>query len=236
LPGFVGLLSVQSIADSFPAVSPGYAPGSLFYIGLNRPQLIPGETDPPGKSVSSLAGYSFRANGTPVGLIAYQSGQFLAQLPEDTPAGSITLDAFDSSGARVSTANTTVTQVAPIFVADFLNPRARKSNGAVIDANNPVAPGDAVLVQVTGLGLADPLSAVGGPRRRLLRSDAPMRVIATICGKNARIISAQANESSPGVTDIWLTTPDLYDGDHYISVGAMGVSTSTRIPVKVKNP
>src|ERR1700723_1494509 len=100
----------------------------------------------------SLAGYSFAANGRPVGLLAYQSGQFLAQMPVDAKPGSIAVDALDSSGARVATVNSTVTGAPPDFVADPVKPRAQKADGTTIDATNPVAPGDAVLVHVTGLG------------------------------------------------------------------------------------
>lgn len=231
LPGYVGILSLQTIADSFPSASRGIAPGSLFYISLNSPESIPNETDPAGAPVSSLAGYSFAANGMPVPLIGYQSGQFLAQMPVDVTPGSVTINAFNGGGTSVATANATVTAIAPDFVAS----RAQKGDGSSIDATNPVAPGDAVLVQVTGLGIANPPIPASGPRRGMPRR-ALNRVTATIGGKNAQVLAAQPSGSSAGVTDIWLITPDLYDGDQYISVGAMGVFTSTRVPIKVKNP
>jgi uncharacterized protein (TIGR03437 family) len=236
LPGYVGLLSVQPIANSFPPVSRGIAPGSLFYIQLNRPEAIPDETDPAGAAVFTLAGYSFAANGTPVALIAYRSGQFLAQMPVDAKPGRVAIDAFDSSGTPVATANAMIMGVAPDFVADPFKPRAQKADGTTIDANNPVAPGDTVLVQVTGLGTVNPPLATGQIGAADTPSTPVAAVTATIGGKKAQVISAQASGSSAGVADIWLTEPDLYDGDHYISVGAMGVWTSTRIPIRVKNP
>jgi uncharacterized protein (TIGR03437 family) len=236
LPGYVGGLSVEPIANSFPPVSRGIAPGSLFYIQLDRPELIPDETDPAAAAVLSLAGYSFAANGTPVALIAYQAGRFLAQMPADAKPGSVAIDGFDSSGARVASANAMVTGVSPDFVADPLKPRAQKADGTTIDATNPVAPGDAVLVHVTGLGRVNPLLATGQTAAADTPSTPVAAVTATIGGKNAQVVSAQASRSLAGVADIWLTTPDLYDGDHYISLGAMGAFTSTRIPIKVKNP
>jgi uncharacterized protein (TIGR03437 family) len=93
-----------------------------------------------------------------------------------------------------------------------------------------------VLVHVTGLGPVNPPLAAGQTAVPDTPSTPAVAVAATIGGKSAQVISAQASGSSAGVVDIWLTTPNLYDGDHYISVGARGVFTSTRIPIKVKNP
>jgi hypothetical protein len=88
---------------------------------------------------------------------------------------------------------------------------------------------------VRGLGPVNPPLATGQTAPADTPSTPVAEVTATIGGKNARVISAQASELSAGVVDIWLSTPDLYDGDHYISVGAMGAFTSTRIPIKVKS-
>jgi uncharacterized protein (TIGR03437 family) len=236
LPGYVGPLFVQPVTNAFPAVGLGLAPGSLFYIQLNEPEVIPGEIDPAGAAVFSLAGYSFAASGTPIALIAYQSGQFLAQMPVDAQPGTIPIDALDSSGTRVATGNALVTALMPDFFADQIKPRAQKADGTTIDATNPVAPGDAVLMHVTGLGLLNPPLATGQAASADTPSVPVAAVSATIGGKSAQVISAQASESAAGVVDIWLTTPNLYEGDHYISVGAMGVFTSTRVPIKVKNP
>lgn len=236
LPGYVGTLGAAQITSSPTLGAGGFAPGSLFYISLYRPELTPDEIDPAGPAVWSLAGYSFAANGTPVPLIAYQSGEFLAQMPADAKPGTVTIDGFDCSGTRVATGNKIITALNPDFVTDPARPRARKADGTTIDATNPVAPGDAVLVNVTGLGSVNPPLVTGQTASSDMPSSPVVAVTATIGGKNAEVISAQASESLPGVVDVWLRTPNLYDGDHYITVGAMGVFTPVRIPIKVKNP
>ena len=157
-------------------------------------------------------------------------------MPVDAKPGSVAIDAFDSTGARVATVNLTVTAVAPDFMADPRTPRAQSADGATIDATNPVAPGDAVLVHVTGLGSVSPPLATGQTTAADTPSTPVAAVTATIGGKDAQVISAHASVSTAGVIDVLLSTPNLYDGDHYISVGAMGVFTSTRIPIKVKTP
>lgn len=234
-PGYVGYLTMMP-ATGYIGTSPvSTAPGSLAYIKLNGPNVIPESKYSAPSGVASLAGYSFTANGVPITLFNYDSGQFLAQMPYRLQQGVAAIDAFDGSGMRVATVPVRVLPVAPEFKGERLRLRARNSAGVEIDAKTPIAPGDVLTVQVTGLGMLNPSPEEGQPASAGAPSIPVAAVTATVGGKKAELISARASETAPGVVDLSIRTPNLYNGDHYISVGAMGIYTSERVPIKVKN-
>jgi uncharacterized protein (TIGR03437 family) len=212
------------------------AAGSLFWIVLERPMLLPdGPLESDSASLAtSLAGYSFSVDGAAIRLRSYARGRFVAQLPSGLSAGLHMIDAFDDGGNRVGISRVDVVAVSPLFVdSQETGARALRGDGSVIHAGNPAQPGDAILVRLTGQGPVKPANSDG----QAASADSPSApaglITATVGGKRAKVISASMSTAEAGVLEVWLEVPNLYDGDHSGRI-AVGPFASNVLPIMVK--
>jgi uncharacterized protein (TIGR03437 family) len=217
-----------------PSSAAGFAPGSLFYMNIQRPSIVPtgsADTDP-GSLTFSLVGYSFKVNGILVPLRSYTNGTFLAQMPVDLKPGVFALQAFNASGL-VGTGQVTISAIVPRYLEGFANGlRARKANGSIVDASNPVRPGEPILVRLTGQGAVKPPLASGSAASIETASVSVGMLTAYFGTKAAKIESAKMSAFEAGVLDVWVTVPNLYAGDHFLSIN-IGPVSAGNLPIKV---
>ncbi len=238
--GYVGILNPTPMSTQpFQVFNPySIAPGALFSIGMDAVLPDPAGTlaADPGSLVTTLGGYSFQVNGIPVPLRSvWPSGRgFLAQMPFETAPGAREIDAFDAGGNLVATGKVNVAAASPQYLELLPNgSRAQKLGGGIVDASNPVVPGDSILVRLTGQGAVRPPvpsgQAAGG-------TAIPAQLLtATIGGKAAPVLSAAMSATEAGVLEVWLQVPDLYPGDHMVSI-SIGPLSAGILPIKVAAP
>ncbi len=238
-PGFLASLDALPVS-TLPVGSdhgdPFVAPGGFFHIRTRRPVPVPSEPleGDPAALPTSLGGYSFKLDGEPVPLLSYESRSYLAQVPTELGIGTFTLDAFDPEGRHVATSGVKVGAVVPSFLGLVSGRwRAYKANGSTIGPNNPIQPGDPILVHLTSQGPVDPPIPTGHAATPGQPSTPELPLTATLGGKEARVLSAQMSETEAGILDVWLEAPRLYDGFHRVAVKigryvAEGPSVSVR--------
>jgi uncharacterized protein (TIGR03437 family) len=218
--GYMGTLSVSPMSYPPQDTSPPFlAPGGLFYLALDPLLAPPAGTlmANPGPLPLSLGGYSFTLNGEAVPLQSY-SGSFVAQVPVDITPGTYALNAFNTSGQQVATAQVQVVALAPFYIANSGLVRAQKADGSAITPANPVQPGDSILVELTGQGAVTPPLSSGAAASPAAPSTPVSPVSATIGGKPATVISNAMSTSQAGVLDLQLTVPNISAGDYDVSV------------------
>ena len=104
----------------------------------------------------------------------------------------------------------------------------------MIDSSNPAAPGDSILIRITGQGAVEPAlpSGVAAPPTSPVVPVLP--VTATIGRVPARLISAAMSTTQAGVLDVWLEVPPLADDSYRASI-SVGTFSAGEIPVSVRS-
>ncbi|QOY88157.1 SBBP repeat-containing protein [Paludibaculum fermentans] len=229
----ISTLSRQQIfAD---ASRSGVASGALFFAKLDTymPGPLAAEDAEPGGLPSSMAGYSFQLAGAPVPIRSYKDRTFLLQLPSGIQPGSYTLEALDANGARAGSVVMSVAAANPQYLEALVNGLyARKEDGSLINPENPVHPGERMLIRLTGQGAVSPALPDGQAASLEVPSTPVLPVTAYTGMKELRVVSATMSTTDAGVLDVWVEVPGLYDGDHYVTV-KVGPLTAGVLPVKV---
>ena len=219
LPGYLGDLIISplssTISPSTGRPNSDVPVGALFLAKLGP--LIP----PPPDSVDtspvslpfSLAGYSFRMGDALVPIRSYGSSTFLLQAPVDATLGEHTLDAFNSNGIKMATGNLTLSRVRP-----QMTQLPQDISNSTINASNPTRPGERVLVKLTGQGTVRPSIPSGQAAPIDIPSKPVLPVSAFVGSKPIKIVSALMSTSEAGILEVWLEIPNLYAGDHLLSI------------------
>ncbi|MGJ5818244.1 SBBP repeat-containing protein [Paludibaculum fermentans] len=241
LGGFTGSLSVNSMnTKDASSVTPenGVAPGALFVAGL--PRLMAGvipETPEQADAwalAPSLAGYFFVLEGQPVPARSYAGGTFILQMPAGLAPGSHHLGALDTNGQEVAEAEVQLVAARPQILDQRVDNGnyARKEDGSQITPDNPVHTGDRILVRVTGQGAVAP-AIPDGQAASVENPSKPILPVTAYTGqKPLTVLSAQMSTSEAGVLDVWVQIPELYEGDHFVSV-QVGPLSAGVVPIRV---
>ena len=136
----------------------------------------------------------------------------ILQLPAKLPQQLLELTAKDASGRLVAATYL----AAPQYVYPSLHSLVT-SDGASIDANHPVSPGDRAVLRITGTGLGNALfDLVSG-------------------AKQFQVVRSGFRNGYEPQFEIEFVIPRLYDGQHYLWLHMAHVSTGA-LPLWVKNP
>jgi uncharacterized protein (TIGR03437 family) len=172
-----------------------------------------------------LGGVSVTVNGRPAPILSVSPQKVEFQIPYDIPVSS----RFRSIVPLVLTKEGSPIQAPPVQIAllaaapgiyvynygdftetffmDGASAIARHSNGKLIHPSQTAHPGETIALQVTGLGLVDPVPQNG----QRAWDDQPGQGIfsprVTIGGKNAKVVGATLKAREVGLYDLWVVVP-----------------------------
>jgi uncharacterized protein (TIGR03437 family) len=220
-------ISVSQIFDSNP---PNVAVGALVNIS--------GAFDTNGQTFTAvdfpwpttLGGYRVSINGVPLPLASVSPEAIETQMLFDLAPGPVSVAVEDPNGNVVTSI---VTVVASKLTAISNPVAAYKLDGSVVSPDNPVAPGDTVVLEFTGQGRLFPPVAPGSVPVAAQRSFLGQTISATIGGMPANIQSTSMSSTMPGVLVVQVQVPDLHTDDYYAEV-MLGSGISPVMPVHVQ--
>ncbi len=214
------MVNGASFAPGAP-VAPGSI-ASLFGLAL-------AVTDADGLLIRSFGGTQVTFNGTAAPLYAVHDGQINVQVPTSLAgAGSATVEVLSPNGSDSVTVS--LASVAPgIFTLsqDGKGPGAiLHADFSLVSAGNPAAPGEVVLIYLTGLGATNPTVSDGqlalGPAQALTQ------VTVTISSQTARVDYAGVAPGFAGLYQINAAVPSvLTSGAQSLVVTAGGRASNT---------
>jgi uncharacterized protein (TIGR03437 family) len=138
------------------------------------------------------------------------------------------LELAGEEGVRAA-ADLVVTPAAPVYLSNlFGKPDLRREDGSVVNPGSPVFPGDRILVRLTGQGLVKPAIPAGQAASMDDPSQPALPVTAFTGTKRMEVLSARMSTTEAGVLDVWLTVPDLYEGEHQFSVQIGSLSAASQ--------
>jgi uncharacterized protein (TIGR03437 family) len=217
------------VVNAFSSL-PSIAPGSLFSIyGTN---LAAGD----GRATStplpeSLNGTSVGINGTPAPLLFVSTTQINAQMPFEISPGTATV-VVQSGVLPSAPAKVDVRAVAPGIPTVGSGSHALAVNypGGTLNAQeNPVHPGEYVVVYLTGQGLVDPPVASGAESPADPLSLPLATVKATLGGKPAEVAFAGLAPGFVGLLQVNLLVPDIPGGEQALGVTVGGVAANVTV-------
>jgi uncharacterized protein (TIGR03437 family) len=94
------------------------------------------------------------------------------------------------------------------FFLDQASAVARHEDGKIVHPSQPAKPGETIALQVTGLGLVDPVPQNGQRAWEDLPGEAIYSPRVTIGGKNAQVVSAKLKPREAGVYDLRVVVPE----------------------------
>ncbi len=180
----------------------------------------------------TLAGVTVMVDGTPLPLYYASPGQVNAQLPVEVAPGRVRLTCV-RSGLEGPDAVLTLQESAPgIFTypgsdrAVAINNKGWSLNGP----DNPVRPGEVVVVYVTGQGPVEPPVPTGEAAPESPLSYALLPASARIGGQPSEVLFLGLAPDMVGVAQANLLVPDVPAGEHLLVLTVGGESSP---PVKV---
>ena len=238
LVGPAGTSGVTAVTNA-ASFEEGVTPGSIAAIsgaGITRGTGVAGSFPLP----TTLAGTTVRVNGTPAPLFAVAEVEGRQQINFQVPwslAGVTSADlVVETEGSAAAPVRVTVLAVQPgLFTPDGV--RAAALHGAdfrLVDAANPAAKGEIVLLYGTGFGAVDNQPETGRPAAAspLSRTLAPVTV--TIGGRGAEVFFSGLAPGLAGVFQLNVRVPaDAASGDLDV-VASMGgrASPAVKLPVR----
>jgi uncharacterized protein (TIGR03437 family) len=220
-PGGVG-----NAFSSLPSIAPG---GLISIFGTNlaagdaRATITPLPT--------TLNGTSVRINGTAAPLLFVSATQINVQAPLGTPLGTAVVvvrnGALENAPVKVG-----VKAAAPGILAQGGGSHALAVNypgGSLNAPENPVHPGEYVVVYLTGQGMVDRPVADGAesPANPLSLPLAAVR--ATLGGKTAEVAFAGLAPGLVGVLQVNLLIPDIAGGEQALEVTVGDVAANATV-------
>jgi adhesin/invasin len=206
------------VVNAFSGLAP-IAPGAL--ISIYGTNLAAAE----GRAAAAplpllLNGTSVSINGFPVPLLFVSATQINAQAPFEIAAGTATVvvrtGALEGAAAKVE-----VAAVAPGILAPGGGGHALAVNypgGVLNSVQNPVHPGEYVVVYLTGQGRVDPLVASGGQSPVEPLSLPVAAVQAKLGGKPAEVAFAGLTPGFVGLLQVNLLVPYVPGGEQPLEV------------------
>lgn len=186
---------------------------------------------------TELAGASVTIDGEPAPLFFAGSGQINFQIPEEIEPGVVSIVmTIDGSSSAVHSIN-----IEPTGPGLFLLPPGLAGPDRAVIQNqdislnlpdNPAAPGEAIVVYLTGLGELDNPVPTGQPASADPLSRPLAATSATIGGEDAEILFLGLTPDFVGLGQANLRMPDLPAGDHAVEI-RIGEATSNTAFVAV---
>jgi uncharacterized protein (TIGR03437 family) len=176
--------SVTNGASFAPADVVGIAPGS--WISIFGSALASGEAAASAIPLPrALASASVRINGTPVPLSYVSPTQINAQAPVDLAPGAATLT-VSNAGVETAAVRILVAAAGPgVFTYGQNRAVATHADGTLITAESPAAPGETIIVYLSGVGAVTPQPATGEAAGAAPLSQAAAPCSVTIGGREA---------------------------------------------------
>jgi uncharacterized protein (TIGR03437 family) len=215
------------VVNAFSALTP-IAPGAL--ISIYGTNFAPGEARAGGTPLPKLLnGTSVSINGVPVPLLFVSATQINAQAPFEIAAGAATVvvrtGTLESAAAKAD-----VRLVAPGILAPGGGGHALAVNypgGALNSLQNPVHPGEYVVVYLTGQGQVNPPIATGAQSPAQPLSLPVAAVQAKIGGKPAEVAFAGLAPGFVGLLQVNLLVPDVPGGEQSLELTVGDVQANT---------
>ena len=160
-------------------------------------------------------------------------GAIYAQMPFETALGNASVQLSDDAGNDLGSDNIPITNIQPTLVADNAVRPVLKDDGNEVGPDNPVQPGDTILIRYTGQGPVVPPVPTGDVRADVIVSIPASPIVASLGGKTANIVSPQMSSTMPGVLEVRLQVPDLFSDDYYVQI-KIGAVSSPSAPVRVQ--
>jgi uncharacterized protein (TIGR03437 family) len=168
----------------------------------------------------SLNGTSVSIDGKPAPLLFVSATQINAQAPFETPLGTAAL-VVQNGTLKSAPVNVDVRAVAPGIVAQPGGSHAlavNYSGGALNASQNPVHPGEYVMVYLTGQGLVDPPVSSGAQSPVDPLSLPVAAVRSMLGGKPAVVTWAGLAPGFVGLLQVNLLVPDIPGGEQALEV------------------
>lgn len=210
-PGFAASprpeISRAGVLDAFSGLGGAVAPGqivSLFGAGLGPLEGLPLQFDPAtGRLPVSGPGITVTFSGIAAPLYFISSTQLNVQAPYELQGSAETSIVVTVNGA-VSDAVTI--PVAPSRPSLF--PRAFRTNGSAVTAENAAAPGEIVILFATGQGLTNPLSRTGASPSGGVYPEPAAPTSLTIGGRTAELLFKGQAPGTAGVMQLNARIPE----------------------------
>jgi uncharacterized protein (TIGR03437 family) len=217
---------INSIANG-ASFQPAVSPGSIVTIfGAN---LVTGSAaSAPGKPLpTSLAGSMVLINGNAAPLFFASPTQINLQLPYGLAPGSATA-VVQSGGVSSAPSTFTVSKASPgIFLNGASNQAvAVNPDGSVNTAANPVAPGDYLVVYITGVGPVDQSESTNAAPPPTPVATSTLSFSATIGGKTANTPFVGLTSGFIGLGQANVQVPTLPNGSFPLVVTVGGVDSA----------
>jgi uncharacterized protein (TIGR03437 family) len=209
---------------------PSIAPGSI--ISIYGSQLALGTfTFTQAPAPATLGGTTVTINNVAAPLLLVSPSQINAQVPFETPAGTVSL-AVQTLAPQGASVTFNVTPSAPgVFTQpDRTHALALNySDGTVNSPDNPALPGQYVVAYVTGQGALDNVLQNGQAAPAAPLSKPLAAVQATIGGQPAAIYFAGLAPGLIGVLQMNILIPDVAPGDQPFEVTIGGVAAAITV-------
>jgi adhesin/invasin len=206
------------VVNAFSALT-AIAPGAL--VSIYGTNLAPGEARAGATPLPRLLnGTSVNINGMPVPLLFVSATQINAQVPFEIAAGTATM-VVRTGTSESAAAKADVRLVAPGILAPGGGGHALAVNypgGALNSLQNPVHPGEYVVVYLTGQGMVDPPVPSGGQSPAEPLSLPVAAVQAKLGGKPAEVAFAGLAPGFVGLLQVNLLVPDVPAGEQSLEV------------------
>ena len=201
------IAAITSAADGTSPVAPG---GLVSIYGRNlSASPLAAATVP---LTTSLGNSCLGVNGTPIPLLYTSSGQINAQLPFNV-TGNATMT-MHTPGGISSNFLFTVEPTAPsVFMSGAAGPQTglalvfRNANNQLVTPTNPLHPGDAVTIYLTGMGQTTPAILAGQPAPSKPLSTAAVAPAITLGGAGLSVTYAGLAPGEIGVYQVNATVP-----------------------------
>jgi uncharacterized protein (TIGR03437 family) len=208
-PGTRAVIIGYNLADSSLTAPPVSASNGIY------------TTDLP----TRLGGVSITVNGRPAPIFSVSPQKVEFQIPYDIPVSSrfrsIVPLVFAKEGSPVQAPPVQIPLIAAApgiyiynygdytetFFMDSASAVARHADGTLIHPSQPAKPGETVALQVTGLGLVDPVPAIGQRAWEDQPGQAIFNPRVTIGGISAKVVASTLKAREAGMYDLWVVIP-----------------------------
>jgi uncharacterized protein (TIGR03437 family) len=189
------------------------------------------------KVPTSFNGTSVTVGGKPAALLILMKNYIVAQVPTDAAQGDQSLVVRNANGEMRTAGTVRVSNFAPGL---YFGPNGgvfSKADYSLVEASNPVRPGDLVWAWGTGFGAltgrgSAPRLATGDlPALGSLYDTAPVTI--TVGGQNATVVASVAAPGYAGLNQILFMVPQGVSGNVPVVATVGGVrSNSIMLPVR----
>jgi uncharacterized protein (TIGR03437 family) len=223
-------LPVTTTAGIVNAASPQalIAPGSLVAIyGSNLAGATAQASDLP--LPTSLGGSQISINGTPAPLLYASPGQVNIQVPYEIVPGTATLTVQTDAGTSAPVSFV----VRPVGPGTMTLPPASHAlavnvaDGSVNSPQSPAAPGQYLIVYVTGQGSVNPAIPTGAAAPDDPLSYPSAAVLVNIGGQPATVPFAGMAPGFVGLLQLNILVPNVSAGERNLDISIGGVSANT---------